>query len=146
MAKHKNSTPTKSKVHHARIYGDSPEYPIFSFRYLTSNKNYSLAYFKKDGDGKGVAYALFEKLVESSSHKISELLCWNKERGFETVPHSHFYHRISIAARPLPHDTKLYVLRFNNQNSRLVCFKDLEFPNLFYIVAFDFNYSLYSHG
>jgi hypothetical protein len=146
MAKYKNSTQTKTKTRHAPSFADSREYPVFSFQHLTSNKTYSFAYFKNAADAKDAAHSLLEKLIELSSSKISELLGMRKARGFETIPQSRFNHKMSIAETPLPSDAKLYVLRFDNQNFRLICFKAEDISNLFYIMAFDFDYSIYSHG
>jgi hypothetical protein len=146
MAKHNSSTPLKSKTNQTILPSDAYDYPVFSFQHLTPNKTYTFEYFNDVRDAREAAHSLLEKLIESSSRKITELLTINKIQGFETIPHANFNNKLFIAGVPIPLDTKLYVMRFNKQNARLICFKARNVPNLFYIVAFDFDHSIYDHG
>jgi hypothetical protein len=146
MPKHKTAVTKAAEVnpHKVFIVGSSA-YLSFSFRYITSNKNYSLAGFKNP-ESKGIAHSLLVRLSELSSCKMSELLSYGKVSGFETIPHNRFHCKMSINGMPIPEDIKLYVFRFNNQNSRLICYKSPDAQNLFYIMAFDFEHSIYNHG
>jgi hypothetical protein len=121
------------------------EYPTFSFRYLTTNKNYNLEYFNDMHKAREASYFLIFKLTESSQHKISELLSWNKKRGFETIPHGRFRHKILVEGFALPDDAKLHILRFGNQDYRVIFFKQPDISNLFHVVMLDFNHSAYDH-
>lgn len=123
------------------------EYPAFSFRYMTTNKHYNLEYFNNDErQAREASHFLISKLIEISKYKISELLFWDKKRGFETIPHSQFRKEIFVDDIALPDDNKLYVLRFGNQKYRMICFKQPDANGLFHIVLLDFDHSAYEHG
>lgn len=123
------------------------EYPSFSFRHMTANKSYTFEYFNDTREAKEASYSFLSKLIESSRHKISELLLWDKKRGFETIPHNRFRNKIFVEGLALPDDAKLHVLRFGgNQDYRIICFKQPNALGLFHIVLFDFDHSTYDHG
>jgi hypothetical protein len=122
------------------------KYPAFSFLHLATNKKYNLDYFKDDHDTKEAAHSLIRKLMELSQYKIVELLSWDKKRGLETIPHSRFRYKALVNGVALHDDTKLYVLRFGQQNYRMICYKPPEAFGLFYIVMLDFDHSAYDHS
>lgn len=144
--RYKKPASPKSSQENRDSYPDKNNCPIFSFRYLTNNKTYSFEYFNDTQGARKVAHSLLIKLIELSSQKISDLLMLNKTQGFELIVHSSFNHTLLIEGVPLRNDVKLYIMRFNNQNSRIIFHKAPSAPNLFYIMAFDFDYSIYDHS
>jgi hypothetical protein len=123
------------------------EYPAFSFRYMTTNKDYNFQHFKNDThNAMEASHFLVSKLMEVSQHNILELLSWGKERGFETIPHVQIRKEIFVDGIALPDDDKLYILRFGHQDYRMICFKQPDANGLFHIVLLDFDHSAYAHG
>jgi hypothetical protein len=122
------------------------EFPAFSFQHLTTNKGYNFDYFSSANDAKDASYSLISKLIESSRHRITELLSWDKKRGFETIPYSRIRRKLSFNELEISDDSKLHVLRFGGQEYRAICFKQPNALGVFHIVMLDFSHSAYDHG
>ena len=123
------------------------KYPVFSFKYYDkANKQHSFVHFDKGKQrDKLPAYeSLLDKLTQLSSTSMLELSGISKNTAFETLSYNQFNENLKNVFQrcELPPDSKLTVFRFCNQQYRIICSSD---DNIFYIIAFDFNYSAYKH-
>ena len=131
-----------------KLKKEQVKYPVFSFQYIDlSSKQFSIEYFQKN---KGLPIvsvfgSLFDKLKRISSVPILDLADTGKVAAFETLSYSQFDQKLQNLFRSvqLAPDAKLTVFRFCQQKCRLICSSD---DNIFYILAFDFNFSAYDHG
>jgi hypothetical protein len=143
MPKHKAPASEKN----SRVQSTLRDFPIFSFGWVTGDKRYNFERFRDShSEAKEASFSFLARLFEISSRKTVELLSRNKSSGFETVPYRHFRCKISVGGIALHNNEKLYIIQFNRHNTRVICFKDKDVQNLFHIVAFDFDHSIYDHG
>lgn len=128
----------------------SDQHPFFSFRYMTSNKRYSLSYLD------AIQGASREKTLKSLYDKLETLSCypwlyWTQQRkniGLETI----MYERIKFEPKQganLSKDSTLYIFRFDtyqgNGKGRIIGFKSTP-CSVFQIIGYDFDFSAYDHG
>lgn len=122
----------------------------FSFKYLTSNKEHSFAYFNSDMRNSHTAYeALVQRMQELCNTDMNYAKMIGKISGCEPIPYKRLspsMQSICDSVEVISKDSSLSVFRFNQNNYRLLCKTDINHPNLLYVIAFDFNYSAYDHG
>ena len=119
------------------------EYPIFCFRYLTSNKDYCFKYFKNDVELSKAKVIILDEIMKYQHKSWLELGKESKKRGFETISFAQL--KFSPSGLNLSNDTKLIIIRINNQNWRLIGYKSNNFKSVLHVIGFDFNYSAYKH-
>lgn len=119
------------------------EYPIFCFKYLTTNKNYCFKYFQNDKDLQYSKAIILDEIIKYQYKSWLELGRESKKTGFETISYSQL--NFSPAGLELSNDTKLIIFRINKQNWRLIGYKSENFKSVLHIIGFDFNYSAYKH-
>ena len=136
------------KIPYKRLKREEEKFPVFIFQYLNQDsKQHSFTFFNKGKtrDVIPVYESLLSKLKHLSSIPILELAEVGKTAAFETLPYSNFNEHLQhlFHASGIPRDAKLTVFRFHNQQFRMICSSN---DNVFYIIAFDFNFSAYDHG
>lgn len=117
------------------------DYPVFSFKHITTNNTYNIKYFKKTRE-KAKAYgALFYTMDTLQNRSWLESMNLDKRKGFETIP----YKALNFSPKnfTLTKDDKLLVVRFYRDKYRIIGMKE---DNIFHVFGFDFNYSAYDHG
>jgi hypothetical protein len=102
----------------------------------------------KSGAELSALQALLKKLNFITSNTWNELGKLRKNIGFETLSMDRFNKSIANNLNfELSSNDKLYVFCFGKTDSyRLVGLKSFEFPGAFYILGFDWDFSLYNHG
>ena len=122
----------------------SEEYPVFSFRYLTTNKNYTLDCFAKaqKNERGRTANELFLKLLFISNNSWKNLGLSDKYTSYETIQYVQLnFQPNELIIKP---DEKIHIFRFgHDNNSRLICYKK---NTTLFIIGYDFNFSAYDHG
>ena len=134
----KNRVSGKSKVTLSEKQCD--QYPAISYRYMTTNKQYSL---KDKCEPIALAHALHKRLLEITQ---KSWLFWSqqdKNYGFETLEFSRI--KIKPSGYELTGDEKIFIFRFNSSNCRILGFRKDSCPTL-YILGFDLKFSAYNHG
>ena len=119
------------------------ESPIFCFKYLTTNKDYSFKYFQNDKDLQYSKAIILDDIIKLQGRGW---LAWGRgcgEAGFEAITYNQLNFR--PANLDLSSDTKLIVFRINSQNWRLIGYKSDNFKGVLHVIGFDFNYSAYKH-
>lgn len=122
----------------------SPAYETvsFSFRYLTSNKNFN---FEKMDKRQKMEWqsALTERMIEISKSSWSYWHSLPKEQGTETIP----VEKINFSPNSyfFSADEKVIVFRFKSQKGRIIGIKNKD-SSIFYIIGLDCDYSAYDHG
>jgi len=64
------------------------EYPIFCFKYLTSNKDYSFKYFQNDKDLQYSKAIILDDIIKLQGKTWLTLGMESKKTGFETIAYS----------------------------------------------------------
>ncbi len=120
------------------------KYPVFCFKYLTTNKEYNLEYFKNDKTGKLNAYEkLFEKISLMSSTNWVNFFNLNKRNGLETIEFKYLNFSSSYVASK---DDKFISIRFDKKNDyRIIGIKSEKNKDVIHVLGFDFNHSAYNH-
>lgn len=117
------------------------DYPVFSFKHITTNKKYNINYFNKVRD-KAKAYgALFYIMDVFQNRSWLESMNLDKKNGFETISYKEL--KFNPKSFDLARDDKLLVVRFKRGYYRMIGMKE---DNIFHVFGFDFNYSAYDHG
>ncbi len=148
MPKIKKTSPAKEIA----ITNNSLRIPhvLFSFKYLTKNAKHSFAFFKKEFRSAHSAYkALFEKLQFSSRMTMAEFSGLSKETGYELLPFEQFPKSMQAVLSNtgiVTKDKKLAVMRFKNEEYRIICQPDVNHDNVWHVIGFDFDMSAYNHG
>lgn len=126
------------------------EHIVFSLRYLTSNKAYSMDYFGNDLRGSLTAHeALLERMQELCRVDMMTAKLRGKISGSEQIPYkslSQPMQGICDGTEIISKDSQLTVFRFWQNKYRMLCKTDMNHGNLVHIIAFDFDYSAYDHG
>lgn len=145
----------KAKVQSNKIDGksnanqgcSSDQHPWFSLRYMTTNKNHSLAFLGNGSDRETTLSCLFSRLEELSG---KSWLYWTqqpKQTGLETIHYDQLNFSSSEDAN-LTKDTTIYVFRFDtyqgNGKGRIIGFKSAP-CSVFHIIGYDFDFSAYKH-
>lgn len=139
---------TKNKVSKSTTSkgGKSPQYPAFSFVFLTTNNSYTFDYFNKDNDKRIAIENVYKRLVEIGKDTWLDWYTKGKQQGLETIPAHQI--KISPSGRTITQDEKVIVFRVKNytgEDARILGIKEDGSPIL-HIIGFDFNYSVYNHG
>jgi hypothetical protein len=129
------------------MYVDSAvSYPLFSLRYIITNKRYNFSHFGIENERKSAQSALLDRVIEISCFSIAKLITMDKKSGFEFIPYSQFNVDLSVVNINFSKEEKLTIFRFGSQKYRCACLRDVAIRGVFHIVAFDFDYSLYKHN
>ena len=120
----------------------SPEMPSFSFRYLTTNKDYN---FESLDKRKKLEFqsALAERMIEITQKSWLEWHNLDKKHGYEMIPSQQL--RFSPNGYTFSDDEKVIVFRFNSQEGRIIGIKNSE-SAVYYVIGFDTDYSAYPHS
>ena len=127
--------------------GSCAQFPAFSFRHLTTQKDYSLKYcagLKANGD-KTVTNIL-HRLVEIGEQDWVHWLLQRKKNGCETIDFCRV--RVRPKGINLVADETVFVFRFlmhTKKDGRILGIKKQDCPT-FFVIGFDFDYSAYDHG
>ena len=120
----------------------------FSFAHFTSNKGYSMRFFKGGTEKANAFDALFDRLTELSQVSVKSIQGYPKESGFEKIPWNQLntsVQQICDNVDVVSRDSKLTVFRFGSQKYRLLCKDDVIHSNLMYVIALDLDFSAYNH-
>lgn len=120
------------------------EYPVFCFKYLTTNNKYNIKYFNKFRDREKAYSALFYTIHELQKQSWEDIYNKNRKHGLETIPSNIV--KFSPNGLKLTPDTKLISIRFNRDKYRLIGIKSEKNKDVLHVIGFDFNYSAYDHG
>lgn len=121
----------------------------FGFSHITSSNRYGLKGFGNQRDKASAYEDLIEKLQDLSSISVTEARDRGKQLGLEKIPYSMFdssLQQICDGSGIVSKDSKLTIFRFYKNKYRLICKDDINHPNIMHILAFDFDFSAYSHG
>ncbi len=121
---------------------------ILSFRHVTTNKKYNFECFKKSDARKNLdARKALDKLFsEITNIEWVESIRRGKYRfgGCEKLL-KYQIADINIPNMKVTDDIPVYIFRFGNQDEYRVCGIKGEGCHVLYIVAYDFDFSLYKH-
>lgn len=115
--------------------------PFFSFRYLTTNKEYNLEKLDNN-EKKEWALALINRIKEISQNSWVHWHNLPKSQGIETIPYKEI--KFSPNGYSPSKDEKIIVFRFHSQDGRIIGFKENN-CSVFYIIGFDTKFSAYKH-
>lgn len=122
----------------------------FNFMYLTNKKDFNFDYFAKDKSNKLIAYStLHDRMQELSNITMQECKARYKTQGAEAIGYKSFnkgFQSILDNVEIVSKDSSLSVIRFNQNNYRMICKTGIMDNNVLYVIGFDFNYSAYDHG
>ena len=116
----------------------------FSWKYLTTSKNYTFSSFANDMRKEMEARrALSSLVIELSSLSWYDILCLKKNArcGFEQLQLSDL--NFSPNGYFFASDEKVAVFRFGNQKYRMI---GIMKEDTLHIIGYDFDYSAYNHG
>lgn len=116
------------------------QYPAISYRYMTTNKQYSL---KDKCEPIMLAHILHKRLLEITQKPWIYWSQQDKGYGFETLEYSRI--NINPSGCELTGDEKIIIFRFDSSRCRILGFRKDSCPTL-YIIGFDLNFSAYNHG
>lgn len=121
----------------------------FGFSHITSNNRYVLKGFGNQRDKADAFEDLIVRLKDLSSISATEARDRGKQLGLEKIPYSMCstsLQQICDTSGIVSNDSKLTIFRFYQNNYRLICKDDINHPNIMHVLAFDFDFSAYSHG
>lgn len=127
----------------------SDQHPIFSFRYMTANKEHSIAFIQKRKASEQLEafQALYKSFETISSKPWKHWGNLPKEIGYETISYSEIGFKASPDAR-LTGDAKMNVFRLDTHlgrgKGRIIGFKDSP-CSAFNVIGYDFDFSAYDH-
>lgn len=113
---------------------------------MISNKNFQLDSIKDKNERLIAHESLYEMFCSLSSTTWLNLSLLPKFKGIETISYKHFSDGIkkSFANVPiLSEDSKLDIIRFCEQKYRII---GKQKDNILYVIAYDLDYSAYSHS
>lgn len=118
------------------------DYPIFSFKHLTSNKNFNFEGIKHE-EKDNFKKLLLDKIQEiESNYTTRTLFSLRKPNYFESIPAERL--NFNIDTIKISKDTKVYVFRVTSDYRMICVFSDV--APIFHIVGFDFRFNAYNHG
>ena len=118
------------------------DYPIFSFKHLTSNKKFNFEGIKHE-EKDGFKKLLLDKIQEiESNYTTRTLFSLRKPNYFESIPAERL--NFNIDTIKISKDTKVYVFRVTSDYRMICVFSDI--APIFHIVGFDFRFNAYNHG
>lgn len=134
-----------------------PEIPVsFNFAFLTREDHYNLSGFsqkKASGKEETELLELLDHMKMWSQSSLKQLETLGKYRdGFEVMKLESFRHPVADAF-PVEVTPQREAAVFRFKDYRMIClFKDeteenvIIRPDVLYVIAFDWDYSLYDHG
>jgi hypothetical protein len=148
MPKHNNSVSGNQKIRRAPTPGGVGEYPAISFRFFTSNKRYTLDYFKapQRRERLDATARIYSRLAEISCKEWRHWLTLPKEQGGEMLPEHRMNFKPSNA--DVRGDTKFIVFRTqtaNGKGARIIGFRE-DGSSIFFVAGYDFDFTAYDHG
>lgn len=127
----------------------SEQYPWISFRYMTANKDHSLAFLEglEVRDRECTQKHLISRLEELSRHPWSDWINMRKRNGLETLSADELTFSPAQDA-PVTKDMTMYIFRFDTYQGigkgRIIGFK-LSPCAAYHIIGYDFDFSAYDH-
>ena len=121
------------------------EHIVFSFKYVSSNKNYGLSALRKENRA---LFPLIKRLNELSQKDILSARFEGKQQGCEPLPYNNLDNRLKQTLSNVPiieKNSTLSVFRFGSNDYRLICKSDACHSNILYILAIDLNFNAYAH-
>lgn len=122
---------------------------VFSFRHLTSCKDYNFYYFdkrKKNSEIANAIVSLTEKLTVISKKTWDDFYAQPKNSGYELLKVDNIKSSlISGLDIILTKDEKILSIRFNGQNSRLLMKRGTKCPRVAHVLAIDYDLTAYKH-
>lgn len=127
----------------------SDQHPVFSFRYMTSNADHSIAFIQAYDSNEQLKtlqglYEAFEKISSKSWMHWGSL---PKKIGYEMIEYS-MLNFTAASDAGLTGDTKMNIFWFDthlgNGKGRIIGFKDSP-CSAFNVIGYDFDFSAYSH-
>ncbi len=119
----------------------------FGFEYLSHNGHYGLKVIGNNRKA-DICIALLLKLQELSKIDIVRAHEIGKTTGMEKIPIKHLNEdaqKVCMNTGIVTNDSKIVIFRFGNQNFRIIGKDDVNHSNLVHIIAFDGDFSAYSH-
>ena len=130
---------------------------FYSYLMITGNLNEHL--HEIDVQAQEILNQFIKAAEQTAPDKEAQQMEWvrhmnsakasGKISGCEPIPYKSFssnmqsiLDHIDIVSR----DSFLTVFRFGGNDYRLICKTDLQHPNILHVIAFDFDFSAYSHG
>lgn len=121
---------------------EDEQYPLISFRYMTTNKVYNQEHYKKDkSKTKEMLSELADRVIEISKQSYRYWNSLDKKSGSETID----YRRLNFKAPDelgLKEIDKVMVFRFNKQDNRLIGYKK---DAILYVIGLDLDFTAYNH-
>ncbi len=127
----------------------SDQYPWISFRYMTANREHSLAFLGSLDlrDRERTQAGLLTRLDEISRFPWLYWMGMQKAAGLETLPADELEFLPGYGA-PVTKDMTLYIFRFDtyqgSKKGRIIGFK-LAPCSAYHIIGYDMNFSAYRH-
>lgn len=150
--KNDNNTVSAKEIKYRCTFSKKHDTILFSFKYITNQKEYNLSRFKKSNNLRN------DILILNEFHECLNTLClcgWEQLRvknkyqgGRELMDYSQIY----ISAHDpndelkLTKDSKCIIIRFGGNKYRLIGYRSKLCPSIFHIIGFDFSFNAYNHG
>lgn len=121
----------------------SKEYPIFCFKYLTTNKRYNFEHFSNVQEQLKNKSIILDETIRLQQKTWMEWGLENKKTGFESI----YVNQLNFKPKNLnlSNDTKAIVFRINSQNWRIIRIRSEYFKSVLHVIGFDFDFSAYNH-
>lgn len=121
------------------------EHPVFSFKYLTTNKKYTMKSLTDLRERERAFSAFFHCIHKMEACTWQTLHQQNKkeEGGIETLKFKDIF--FSPKNYTLQDNEKVLSIRFARGKYRIIAFKKPSDPTC-YIIGFDFYHNAYNHG
>lgn len=119
------------------------EYPIFCFKYLTTNKRYNFEHFSNVQEQLKNKSLILDEIIRLQQKTWMEWGLEGKKTGFESI----YINQLNFKPKELilSNDTKVIVFRINSQNWRIIGIRSEYFKSVLHIIGFDFDFSAYNH-
>lgn len=125
---------------------------LFSFKYMTNQKEFNWQKFKNSGDLRkdiSILNEFHERLDSMSKGGWEDLRTRSKDQGGrELLDYSQIYFSAYDPRNDLKltKDSKCMVVRFGGKKYRLIGYRSKLCPSLFHVIGFDFAHNAYNHG
>ena len=117
------------------------QFYCFNFKYLTKNSNYNFEYFKKQKTN---------KLQDAIKHITEEMFMVSqikvKDRQNPRFKKSMTFVEIAEKYGPSTFQDDMQLIKLHNGDYRIVCFCEEAYSNILYVLAFDWDFTLYKHS
>lgn len=116
------------------------QFYCFNFKYLTKNDDYNFNYFKGEKSN---------QIENAIKHIMNEMLMISqiqvKNRQHPRFKRSMKFKEISQKYGESQFQDDMEIVSLHNGDFRIVCFCEEAFSNILYVLAFDWDFSLYNH-